>query len=297
MVDVTSHSRPSRVTVAAKAGGLGAIASPRHRVAAIDPLTASLARPYRAGGHGADPGAGRRQAHNLAALLHRIDGDHTTLPQTASDSVDALLVASPVEFRRSWRHAVSQAAEIVTFAASPTLSHSHREVLMADLLLALEQECSVRKICAVAVTGVTATEDMLTRLEARKAQIRVTKRLPADMAVVDGRTAFLFDGSNGNYQGGLVVRAHSVVSSLTALFEVAWREARCRSVVQPQEEERRLGRAVIASLAAGLKDDAAARKLGISVRTYRRYVSDIMRSLDCDSRFQAGVKASRLGWS
>lgn len=52
---------------------------------------------------------------------------------------------------------------------------------------------------------------------------------------------------------------------------------------------------VLELMALGYKDDAAARKAGISLRTYRRHVADIMRSLGAESRFQAGVIAAGRG--
>ncbi len=39
----------------------------------------------------------------------------------------------------------------------------------------------------------------------------------------------------------------------------------------------------------------AARELSVSVRTYRRYVAEMMSLLGADSRFQAGVRAAELG--
>jgi hypothetical protein len=52
---------------------------------------------------------------------------------------------------------------------------------------------------------------------------------------------------------------------------------------------------VLSFLAVGSKDATAARELGMSVRTYRRHVAEIMRRLDAVSRFQAGVRAMELG--
>ncbi|WP_238430957.1 LuxR C-terminal-related transcriptional regulator [Frankia nepalensis] len=49
-------------------------------------------------------------------------------------------------------------------------------------------------------------------------------------------------------------------------------------------------------LADGAKDEAAARSLGVSVRTVRRMVADLMRRLDARSRFQAGILAKHRGW-
>ena len=39
-----------------------------------------------------------------------------------------------------------------------------------------------------------------------------------------------------------------------------------------------------------------ARQLDISVRTAQRRISDIMSALGVDTRFQAGIQATRRGW-
>ena len=39
-----------------------------------------------------------------------------------------------------------------------------------------------------------------------------------------------------------------------------------------------------------------ARKLGISLRTVRRRMAELMSDLGADTRFQAGVEAVRRGW-
>jgi DNA-binding NarL/FixJ family response regulator len=45
----------------------------------------------------------------------------------------------------------------------------------------------------------------------------------------------------------------------------------------------------------GVTDQSAARQLGLSLRTYRRRVADLLAELDADSRFQAGLRAGELG--
>ncbi|MCJ0873473.1 hypothetical protein MTF69_29815 [Streptomyces sp. AP-93] len=45
-----------------------------------------------------------------------------------------------------------------------------------------------------------------------------------------------------------------------------------------------------------MKDDAIARSLGISSRTLRRIMMDLMYKLKADSRFQAGAHAVARGW-
>jgi DNA-binding NarL/FixJ family response regulator len=54
------------------------------------------------------------------------------------------------------------------------------------------------------------------------------------------------------------------------------------------------GVGVLRALADGLADEAGARRLGVSSRTYRRRVAEVLSAMDAGSRFQAGVCAGRL---
>ncbi|SBW18549.1 regulatory protein LuxR [Candidatus Protofrankia californiensis] len=60
----------------------------------------------------------------------------------------------------------------------------------------------------------------------------------------------------------------------------------------PNDSERLL----LQLLSLGAKDEAAARHLGVSVRTVRRMIADLMRRMDARSRFQAGILAAERGW-
>ena len=57
-----------------------------------------------------------------------------------------------------------------------------------------------------------------------------------------------------------------------------------------------LRRFLLRLLATGQKDEQIARALGMSLRTVRRRIADLMTELGADSRFQAGVEAVRRGW-
>jgi DNA-binding NarL/FixJ family response regulator len=54
-------------------------------------------------------------------------------------------------------------------------------------------------------------------------------------------------------------------------------------------------RDVLRALGEGLTDEAASRRLGVSLRTYRRRVADLLMTLEAGSRFQAGLRAGELG--
>jgi DNA-binding CsgD family transcriptional regulator len=55
------------------------------------------------------------------------------------------------------------------------------------------------------------------------------------------------------------------------------------------------GRVILEALGSGLTDESAAKRLGLSLRTYRRRVAELMAKLEADSRFQAGLRAGELG--
>ena len=56
-----------------------------------------------------------------------------------------------------------------------------------------------------------------------------------------------------------------------------------------------LAPSLLDALASGSKDEAAARALGMSLRTYRRRVAELMAAVGATSRFQAGLRARELG--
>lgn len=98
----------------------------------------------------------------------------------------------------------------------------------------------------------------------------------------------------------VIVRSSVLLDSLLALFESVWEHA---AEVKPHVDD--LGvldageaelRRLAQLLAAGMTDVAIAHHLGISERTVRRRVKDLMSALHVDSRFQAGVRAAARGW-
>ncbi|MFB8139970.1 DNA-binding response regulator [Streptomyces parvus] len=55
-------------------------------------------------------------------------------------------------------------------------------------------------------------------------------------------------------------------------------------------------RRVLVSMCTVGKDEAGARELGVSVRTYRRHVADLIQTLGAASRAQAALLARERGW-
>ena len=130
------------------------------------------------------------------------------------------------------------------------------------------------------------------------AKVRIcTAPLPHETLIVDGRLAILAGPQTTGEREFSVVTAPGVVAGIRTLVLTAWQGATDLADYLPapppfvDEEALR----ILRTLSAGQKDETAARQLGLSVRTYRRRVAELMETLGASSRFQAGVRARELG--
>ncbi|RPE39627.1 regulatory LuxR family protein [Streptomyces sp. Ag109_O5-1] len=185
--------------------------------------------------------------------------------------------------------------EVCLFDTPPYLAPPAPQVdLQADLLK--------RGIVSRGVYAASALADPNTLSRAWKMvelgeQARVLPSVPLKLLVVDGRRALLplTSSAAGGYCA-VVVWHSAVTEALQKLFELAWQQAtplgRPEGNGELSEDEQTLTRL----LAAGMKDEAVARHLGVSLRTLRRRVSDLQERLGAASRFQLGLRAAQRGW-
>ncbi|WP_236076054.1 helix-turn-helix transcriptional regulator [Streptomyces coffeae] len=127
-------------------------------------------------------------------------------------------------------------------------------------------------------------------------QVRTATVALPTAVIADGRTALVCTGTD---EGRLtsVVQDPLVVGTLHGMFRTIWASAvpAARPLDFGNRARTEMVRRVLARLRDGVTDEAAARDLAISVRTYRRYVTGILELLEAGSRFQAGVRAGELG--
>jgi DNA-binding NarL/FixJ family response regulator len=126
--------------------------------------------------------------------------------------------------------------------------------------------------------------------------VRTVSSVPLRALVVDGAAVAFPAGQTST--GVTLLRISSAAVATAELFERIWPTAaplRDSSHVDPAGLTAR-EREVLAVLSVGGTDEAAAARLGLSVRTVRRVVSDVMAQLGARSRFQAGIKAAERGW-
>lgn len=128
------------------------------------------------------------------------------------------------------------------------------------------------------------------------AHIRITTEEINETIILDRRLVILAGDVTAGRRSYSVITQREAVQGVTSLFEAAWRSATELDVYDTQIAEiRQLAPQVLDLLSQGVKDEAAARALGLGVRTYRRRVAELMAALGAESRFQAGARARELG--
>lgn len=129
-------------------------------------------------------------------------------------------------------------------------------------------------------------------------EARVHGNVPMKLAIADRSEALMPLDADGVVDSVLVIRAPTVVSALVRLFELLWAQAWPLSdwdrgaTPEPADP---IDHELLALLATGVKDEAIARDLGISVRTLGRRIGRLLDALGARTRFQAGLRASRTG--
>jgi DNA-binding CsgD family transcriptional regulator len=178
-----------------------------------------------------------------------------------------------------------------------------RAAILAALRPAKERGVAVRKVFHAGVLDDPEAAAHVRRLAGYGIRVRLAAtELPQEMIMIDRRTVILAEPSGPpapTDRTYTVLRDGAVVAGLATLFEATWQAA---TDLVDLDSAASLGprldapaRDVLAALRDGLTDEAAARRLGLSVRTYRRRVADLMTRLDARSRFQAGARAGELG--
>lgn len=175
-----------------------------------------------------------------------------------------------------------------------------RAVSMAVMRARVEAGVGVRKLYNPKVLLDPATTAHLAEVAATGVGVRICQTpLANETLIIDSEVAILAGPVIDGVRSFSIVRSPDVVASMCSLFQATWDSstelAEFLGSGMPVVDEH--GRTILRMLGSGLTDEAAARRLGLSLRTYRRRVAELMELLDADSRFQAGLRARDLGVS
>ncbi|GAA2820724.1 helix-turn-helix domain-containing protein [Kribbella solani] len=206
--------------------------------------------------------------------------------------VEARLGASVLtaEFRQPDAFTVIRGAEAIAQRFYQAQQCAQDEVLVLDrlpyALLRVERGVSYRTIYDMATLAEPG--DLVA---ARSTGCRMLRDVPLQLLLVDRRAALLPTAPDVVVELG----PSSLLDALLRLFDLLWHQA---SPLTPALTEGPLTSAdqqLLSLAAAGLTDQAIARRLGVAQRTVERRMQRILRSLDATTRFQAGLRAGQQG--
>lgn len=155
-----------------------------------------------------------------------------------------------------------------------------------------------RMIITPASLGPAHWDDYLGQLQSLGHQLRLHEAATQVCLVFDGEHAVVPASEEGVPPfGAYVLKGRALTAPVVALFEQHWATGAHHTAVEVgRDVSTERVRQVVALLARGMKDEAVARRLGVSTRTMRRLVAATMDELGAQSRFQAGIEAVRRGF-
>ncbi|WP_158839431.1 hypothetical protein [Saccharothrix deserti] len=236
--------------------------------------------------------------------IERISGEFNRLMAVYKSAVeqrnrkDCLLdtIADPDTAKALVRERIADARKevLVMFGSEPKSEHRFQAILSAD---GRPTRDGVR-LCVLhqhAARYHPAVQDHAAAITGAGGQVRTIEKLWNDICVVDQEMVFVFDHS-----GVVSVSQPAVATSVAALFEQLWSQAKpfqgksvSRSEGMQLSED--VQRAIIYFLAEGLRDESIARRIGVSVRTCRRHIAEVLEQVGAETRFQAGYLTAKLG--
>ncbi|MEV5512796.1 helix-turn-helix transcriptional regulator [Streptomyces flaveolus] len=189
--------------------------------------------------------------------------------------------------------------EILSAEPYTKLTHENIQHARPLDLRCIRRGVRIRNIVRTQALEDPLTADYLRELVSLGAEIRVVEEIPTRILVYDRHIALTPVDPADTSRGALVAQEPGLVANMVALFEGTWSTGTELASLGDESEPERLPEVeqqVLEAMCRGTKDEIGARQLGVSVRTYRRYVASILQSLEAASRPQAALLARERGW-
>ncbi len=146
------------------------------------------------------------------------------------------------------------------------------------------------------VRALTEARATLVHRAAMGEEIRVLPQLPTRMLIVGTSHVMLPEPLGYFDEPRSLTRQRGLVEAMIFWFDLMWSRATPVPDLDRDDVRPDMRQFLLQQLATGAQDEQIARRLGVSLRTVRRRVAEMMTELGADSRFQAGAEAVRRGW-
>ncbi|WP_405018388.1 hypothetical protein OHV05_16650 [Kitasatospora sp. NBC_00070] len=263
------------------------------------------ASPDAAAAHLAGPIEAEIQKHHREA--ERLRSHVMAMKPVFEESWQSHFMQNPIEHLtlldtvRSTLARLSAGVRIEVAAAHPRLPPQEAlEEGLARTAEVIDRGIQMRTLYPHSVLAHQYMQQHLTKMTALGALVRTTGHIPDRVIFFDWETAVIADQRTAGGEGAIAIRDPSLVDHLYRSWEGTWDSAlpftSAPSGVGYGSAKDELRRSIVQLLESGMKDEMAARRLTMSISSYRRHVTDIMSDLGAESRFQAGSYARRSGW-
>ncbi|MDB1086063.1 helix-turn-helix transcriptional regulator [Streptomyces sp. ACA25] len=217
--------------------------------------------------------------------------------------------APGIERLEDLRHVRSRIDDLSFFA--------HSEVMAAEPYTALSPEnisyarpldlrclrrgVRIRNLVRRVALSDRDTVAYLRELTSHGARIRVADDFSELILIYDRSTAMVPVDPKDTSRGALCARESGLVENIITLFERLWDAAEDFSDLvdpadRPAAELTGAQREALHRMCTVNKDESGARTMGVSLRTYRRHIADVMQLLGAENRAQAALMARERGW-
>jgi len=143
--------------------------------------------------------------------------------------------------------------------------------------------------------GSAGRVEKLRQLAAAGEDARVLTGVPMKLVIADRRIGLVPHELPNEHDTVVLLRSSALLDGLITLFDMLWERATPLWPDTPSSTLSTMDQQLLALLAAGLTDQAIARKLGVALRTVERRVRRVMDGLGARTRFQAGLQAAVRG--
>ncbi|MGW2649782.1 LuxR C-terminal-related transcriptional regulator [Streptomyces sp. NPDC001393] len=243
-----------------------------------------------------------RRAQELAAskvaAAEAVAAFGTLAPNTPVDGAERLVGMDAIEGRLEIlaKELRRECLSVMPGGAQSQASLDASRPLDAD---ALGRGIAILTLYQDSVRNDQATHDYAHWLTESGGEVRTAPLLPPRMLIFDREIAIVPIDPTDTKAGALCTREPGIVASLVAVYEQAWATAVPLGAATTRDTHTGLTpaeRELLTLLARGMTDEAAAKRLGIGLRTVRRQMATLMERLGASSRFEAGLKAAQRGW-
>jgi DNA-binding CsgD family transcriptional regulator len=244
----------------------------------------------------------RREVSRLQTEMTRLVNDHLfTAPSGAQPQVDRLPNSDAAAARINELLCVARAEVARAEPGSEPNGHWHGDPIMPAEIKAAERGVNVRTIYPPNRLASPVTRRVVKHQLRAGISVRTAATPATNLTIVDSCIAVVVDHRGDSVEYTVLLRDSLLVHTLNQLFETTWTHARDATRLLSEGPDR-VGdvnvdeRLLLQLLGEGLKDESVAKHLGISVRTVRRKIGDLLNRLRATSRFQAGMLATRRDW-